>query len=114
MFIIHPQEITNCIGVEPYKINTKYVITPHIGMSTIFNSNNVDAQDQIFFTHEFHSLLQKMNNERCLLFNDVVFKIKQNPNEPLHLFIITHVGKSKTFMLMLLIQGLFYYYNKHP
>jgi len=55
-----------------------------------------------------------MNNERCLLFNDVVFKIKQNPNEPLHLFIITHVGKSKTFMLMLLIQGLFYYYNKHP
>jgi hypothetical protein len=30
----------------------------------------------------------------------------KNPNEPLHLFIIGGVGTSKTFMLMLLIQGL--------
>jgi hypothetical protein len=58
-----PQEITNCIGVEPYNINTEYVITPHIGMSTIFNSNNIDAQDQFLPTHEFHSLLKKMNIE---------------------------------------------------
>jgi hypothetical protein len=33
-----PQKITNYIGVEPYNINTEYVITPHIGMSTIPNS----------------------------------------------------------------------------
>jgi hypothetical protein len=58
-----PQEITNCIGVEPYNINTEYVITPHIGMSTILDSNNIDAQDQFLPTHEFHSLLQKMNIE---------------------------------------------------
>jgi hypothetical protein len=68
-----PKEITNYFGVEPYNINIKYDITPHIGMSTIPNSNNVDAQNQIFFTHEFPSLLQKMNNECCLLFNDVIF-----------------------------------------
>jgi hypothetical protein len=54
-----PQENTNSIGVEPYNINIEYVITSHIFMSTIPNSNiNVDAQDQFFPTHEFHSLLQ--------------------------------------------------------
>jgi hypothetical protein len=58
-----PQENTNYIGVEPYNINIEYVITPHIGMSTIFYSNNIDAQDQILPTHEFHSLFQKMNIE---------------------------------------------------
>jgi hypothetical protein len=55
-----PQKTNNYFGVEPYNINTKYVITPHIGMST---SNNANAQDQILSTHEFHSLFQKMNNE---------------------------------------------------
>jgi hypothetical protein len=76
--IVHfpSKEITNNFGVKPYNINIEYVITPHIGMSTIPNSNNVDAQNQFFFTHEFHSLLQKMNNEHCLLFNDVMFKKK--------------------------------------
>jgi hypothetical protein len=38
---------------------------------------------------------------------------KNNPNEPLHLFIIGGVGPSKTFTLMLLIQGLLGFYNKH-
>jgi hypothetical protein len=58
-----PQEIINCIGVEPYNITIEYIITPHISMSTIPYSNNVDAQNQILLTHEFHSLFQKMNNE---------------------------------------------------
>jgi len=71
-----PEKNTNYFGVKPYNINIEYVITPHVHMSTIPNSNNVDAQDQFFFTHEFHSLLQKMNNEHCLLFNDVMFKEK--------------------------------------
>jgi len=44
-----PKEITNYFGVKPYNINIEYVITPHIGMSTIHKSNNVDAQDQFFF-----------------------------------------------------------------
>jgi hypothetical protein len=43
------KEITNYFGVKPYNINIEYVITPHIGMSTIPNSNTVDAQDQICF-----------------------------------------------------------------
>ncbi len=38
---------------------------------------------------------------------------KQNSNEPLHLFITKGVGKDKIFMLMLLIQGLLHFYNKH-
>jgi hypothetical protein len=90
-----PQEITNYIGVETYNINIEYVITPHIGMTTILDSNNVDAQDQILPTHKFHSLLQKMNIEQHLMFDDVMFRKKQN-----HLFIIEGAGTSKTFMLM--------------
>jgi len=42
-----------------------------------------------------------------------MFRRKQNPNEPLHLFIIGGVGKGKKLMLMLLIQGLVHFYNKH-
>jgi hypothetical protein len=71
------QKITNYIGVEPYNINTEYVITPHIGMSTNPNSNNVDAQDQILPTHEFHSLFQKMNNEQHIIYPDVIFRGKK-------------------------------------
>jgi hypothetical protein len=72
-----PEEITNYIGIETYNINTKYVITPHRGMTTIFNSNNVDTQDQILPTHEFDSLLQKMNIEQHFIFDDVMFRKKQ-------------------------------------
>jgi len=68
-----PQEIINCIGIETYNINIEYVITPHIGISTILDSNNVDAQDQILPTHEFHSLFQKMNIERHFIFDEVMF-----------------------------------------
>jgi hypothetical protein len=56
-------------------IRHHHVITPCIGMSTIPNSNNVDAQDQILPTNEFHSLLEKMNN-KCLIFDDIVFRKK--------------------------------------
>jgi hypothetical protein len=77
-----PQEIINCIGIETYNINIEYVITPHIGISTILDSNNVDAQDQILPTHEFHSLFQKMNIERHFIFDEVMFlkKIKIQMN----------------------------------
>ncbi len=53
-----------------------------------------------------------MNNE-FFLFDDVMFKKKQNPNEPFHLFIIKVVDTCKTFTLMLLIQTLLHFYNKH-
>jgi hypothetical protein len=39
---------------------------------------------------------------------------KKNPNEPIHLFITRDVGISKIFTLMLLIQALIFFYNKHP
>jgi hypothetical protein len=107
------QEINNYVGVEPHNINIKYVITPHIGMSTIPNSNNVNAQNQNLPTHEFHSLLQKMNDECHLISDDVMFRKKQNPNEPLHLFLTKGVGTFKTFTLTLLIEGLLYFYSKH-
>jgi hypothetical protein len=73
-----PPKITSYIGVEPYNINIEYVITPHISMSCIPNSNNVDAQDQILPTHEFHSLFQKMNNEQHLIYPDAIFKEKKS------------------------------------
>jgi hypothetical protein len=39
---------------------------------------------------------------------------KQNPNEPIHLFIIGGVGTCKNFTKMFLIQILIRFYNKHP
>jgi len=36
------------------------------------------------------------------------------PNEPIHLFITGSAGTSKTFTLMLLIQSLICFYNRHP
>jgi hypothetical protein len=38
---------------------------------------------------------------------------KQNPNEPIHLFITGAANTSKTFTLMLLVQTLIHFYNKH-
>jgi hypothetical protein len=51
--------------------------------------------------------------DECFISDDVMFKKKINPNEPFHLFIAGGVGTSKTFTLMLLIQGLLGFYNKH-
>ncbi len=67
------QNINDSTGVEPYNICNEYIINPCIGVSTILNSTNIDVQDQIMPTHEFHSLLQKMNNE-CFIFDDVMYK----------------------------------------
>jgi hypothetical protein len=69
------QNITNYIGVEPYNICNEYIVNPCIGVSIIPYSTNADVQDQIMPTHEFHSLLQKMNNEQHL-FDDVMYRKK--------------------------------------
>jgi hypothetical protein len=98
------QNITDCIGVKPYNICNEYIVNPCIGVSSIPDSTNIDVQDQIMFTHEFHSLFQNNNNEH-LIFDDVMY-IKINPNEPIYLFITRGVGTSKTFTLMFLIQTL--------
>jgi hypothetical protein len=79
--------------VEPYNICNEYIVKPCIGVSTIFYSTNLDVHDQIMPTHEFHSLLQKMNNEQCFIFDYVMYR-KQIPNEPIHLFIIKGVSRS--------------------
>jgi hypothetical protein len=42
-----------------------------------------------------------------------MFTKKQNPNEPLHLFIIGGADTCKIFILVLLIQGLLCFYNKY-
>jgi hypothetical protein len=61
--------------VEPYNICNGYIVNPCICVSTISDSTNIDDQDQIMPTHEFHSLFQKMKNEH-LIFDDVVQKKK--------------------------------------
>jgi hypothetical protein len=48
------QNIIDCIGVELYNICNEYIVNPCIGVSTIFDSTNIDVQDQIMPTHEFH------------------------------------------------------------
>jgi len=67
------QNIIDCTRVEPYNICNEYIINPCIVVSIIPNSTNVDVQDQIMPTHEFHSLLQKVNNKH-LIFYDVMYK----------------------------------------
>jgi hypothetical protein len=67
------QNIIDCIGVEPYTICNEYIVKPCIGVTTILDSTNIDVQDQIMPIHEFHSLLQKMNNERFIS-NDVMYQ----------------------------------------
>ncbi len=67
------QNIIDCIGVEPYNICNEYIVNPCIGVSTIPNSTNIDVQYQIMLTHEFCSLLQKMNNEQCFIFDGVMY-----------------------------------------
>ncbi len=91
------QNVINCTRVEPYKIWNEYIVNPCIGVSTIPNSTNIMP------THEFHSLLQKMNNEECLIFGDVMYQKNKNSNEPFHLFIIGGVGIGKNFTFMFLI-----------
>ncbi len=107
------QNITSCTRVEPYNICTEYIINPSIGVSTIPNSTNIDVQDQIMRSHKFPSLFQKMIIE-CFIFDDVMYQKKQNPNEPTHLFITRSATISKTFTLMLLIEALIIFFNKHP
>ncbi len=106
------QNITNCTKVEPYNICNEYIVNPCIGVSIILDSTNIDVQDQIMPTHEFHSLLQKKNDEH-LIFYDVMYT-KKNPNERIHLFITRGANAGETFTLMFLIQALIHFYNKHP
>jgi hypothetical protein len=70
------QNIIDCIGMEPYNNCNEYIVNPCIGVSIILNSTNIDVQDQIMPTHEFHSLFQKMNNEKCFIFDDVMYREK--------------------------------------
>jgi hypothetical protein len=62
--------------MEPYNICNEYIVNPCIGVCTIPNSTNIDVPYQIMPTNEFHSLLQKMNNEQCLIFDDVLCRKK--------------------------------------
>jgi hypothetical protein len=70
------QNITNSIGVEPYNICNEYIVNLCISASTILYLTNIDVQDQIMHTHEFHSLFQKMKNEQSFIFDDVMYKKK--------------------------------------
>ncbi len=53
-----------------------------------------------------------MNNVLYLMMSCI--ERKQNPNEPIHLFIIRGADIGKTFTLMILIQALICFYNRHP
>jgi hypothetical protein len=60
--------------VEPYNICNEYIVNPSIGVSTILDSTNIVVQVQIMPTHEFHSLLQIINNEQQFIYDDVCVK----------------------------------------
>jgi hypothetical protein len=40
-----PEIVIGCIEMEPYDINSEYVVKPHIGDSTIHDSSNIEAND---------------------------------------------------------------------
>jgi hypothetical protein len=78
------KNIIDYTRVEPYNIYNEYIVNPCIGISINLDSTNIDVQDQIMPTHEFHSLLQKWNNEQRFIFDDVMYRKKKNQNEPIH------------------------------
>ncbi len=98
--------------MEPYKICNEYIVNPCIGVSTIPYLTNIDVQGQIMHTHEFHSLLQKMKNERFLIFYDVMYR-KNNFKWTIHLFITIGASTCKTFTLMFFIQVLIHFHSIH-
>ena len=51
-----------------------------------------------------------MNIEQRLIFDDIMLKKKLIPNTPIHLLLTGGVGAEKTFVLMLLSQGLLRHY----
>ena len=108
------QPITDCTNVESYNINNEYFVSSESGASTIPDSNESIAQDHILPLQEYHSLLRKMNKEQRHIFDDVMYAKKQRPEEPIRLFITGGAGTGKTFTLMLLIQALLRFYNRHP
>jgi hypothetical protein len=65
------QNIIDCTRVEPYNICNEYIVNRCIGVSIIPKSTNVDVQDQIMPSHEFHFLLQKV--KKRLIFYDVMY-----------------------------------------
>ncbi len=69
------QNVIDCTKVEPYNICNEYIVNPFF--STILDSTNIVVRDQIMPTHEFHSLLQKMNNEH-FIFDDLMYKKKKS------------------------------------
>jgi hypothetical protein len=91
-----PSQKGTICSSEPYNICNEYIVDPCIGVSIIPDSTNIDVQDQIMPTHEFHSLLQKMNNEQYFIFDDVMYK-KKIQNEPIRLFIIEGVSTNNFF-----------------
>ncbi len=95
------RNIIDYIGAEPYNICNEYIVNPYISVSTIIGSTNIDVQDQIMPTHEFHSLLKKWIMNILYLMMSCTGKINKNPNEPIHLFIIGGASTCKTFTLML-------------
>jgi hypothetical protein len=63
------------------------------------NSTNIDVQDQIMPTHEsIHYFKKWIMNILYLMMSHI--EKKQNPNEPIHLFINGGVGMGKIFTLM--------------
>jgi hypothetical protein len=70
------QNIIDHTGVESYHICNEYIVNPCVGVSTILDSTNIDVHDQIMPTHEFDSLLEKMNNEQCFIFDDIMYRKK--------------------------------------
>jgi hypothetical protein len=95
-----------------FVINIMFV-NPCIGISIIIDSTNIDVKDQIMLTHDsIHYFKKWIMNVLYLMMSCT--KKKQNPNEPIHLFITRGVGTGKTFTLMFLIQALIFFCNKHP
>jgi hypothetical protein len=69
------QNIIDCTGVESYNICNEYIVNPCIGVFSLFL-----IQPILMPTHEFHSLLFKMNNEH-IIFDDVMYRKKIQMNQ---------------------------------
>jgi hypothetical protein len=61
---------------------------------------------------EYRNLLGQLNEEKILIFDDVMHRKQLYHDTPICLFLTRDVGIRKTFTLKLIIQGLLQLYNR--
>ena len=56
-------------------------------------------------------MLSRLNIEQRVIYDNIMYRIRIKPNDPIHFFLTGGAGTSKTFILQLIVQGLSHFYH---